>query len=259
MRLMPLIVAIFVQCCSAASAGMTTVFFDDFDGGQSVLSGVTAGWSGVTTTESVQGYAGIGTGANTFSGNFLRNTAAGNPATAAVLTLTGLPAHESVSLAFLLATIDSWDNSPPTFPPDFFHVVIDGQTVFQENFVGGTGSEDGSNQGYLPPTGVQLTPRPLPQLGFNTNGDTFDAAWNLGLDPTLAEIPHTSSTLTIQFFASGTIWQGGLDESWAIENVSVAVNSPNQVPEPGPLMLIVAFALPAAVVRGVLRTYGRNG
>ena len=57
-----------IQLCASI-----VVFSDDFDGNQLFSSGVTGGLSGVTTTTSVQGYSGIGTGSNMFSGKFLRN------------------------------------------------------------------------------------------------------------------------------------------------------------------------------------------
>jgi hypothetical protein len=44
------------------------------------------------------------------------------------------------------------------------------------------------------------------------------------LDPTFNNIPHMVSTLTIEWFASGAGWQGGTDESWAIDNVEVILN-----------------------------------
>jgi hypothetical protein len=45
---------------------------------------------------------------------------------------------------------------------------------------------------------------------------------------------HSSSTLSIEFFASGSGWQGSTDESWAIENLQVTANP---VPLPGAFLL----------------------
>jgi len=47
----------------------------------------------------------------------------------------------------------------------------------------------------------------------------------MGEDPTFQDIEHSASSLTIDFFASGEGWQGGEDESWAIENVQVLLDS----------------------------------
>jgi hypothetical protein len=45
----------------------------------------------------------------------------------------------------------------------------------------------------------------------------------MSLEPAFENIPHTSSTLTVEWFASGAGWQAGDDESWAIDNVEVIV------------------------------------
>jgi len=47
----------------------------------------------------------------------------------------------------------------------------------------------------------------------------------MGLDPVFQNIPHTAGTLTIEWFAGGSGWQGGSDESWAIDNVEVILTS----------------------------------
>ena len=73
------------------------VFFSNLDGA------VPGQFSGITTTEPVQGFAGL----SGFSGNFLRNTVV--PPQPTTLTLTGLECHSSVLINFNLAIIDSWD------------------------------------------------------------------------------------------------------------------------------------------------------
>src|SRR5688572_19911308 len=81
--------------CLAALGGSVTVFTTDFN------AGAPPEFSGVTTTEEVQGYAGLGTGLNVFGGDFLRNTSGGNPlgtpGSPTTLTLTGLPHHSSIN------------------------------------------------------------------------------------------------------------------------------------------------------------------
>jgi hypothetical protein len=174
---------------------------------------------GGETLVSVQGFAGLGTGTNRFTGGFLRNASRGNPAERTTLTLTNLEPHTSVDLNFLAAIIDSWDGSAGGYSPDYFNVEVDGRKILSETFESWWWEND---QSYVAPPGVQLTPPPFQNLGFN--GSCTDAAYNLGLDPRFDSIPHTSDTLTISWYASGGGWGGGYDESWAIENVEVILN-----------------------------------
>ena len=200
------------------------IYFNDFDGGLTVAPKVTGVLGGVTSTESVQGYDGIGSLSNTFGGNFLRNPSGGGepprvPGSPTTLTLTGLPPHTSVDINFLLAVIDSWDGSEPgegpgacdNCHPDIFTVTVDGNTVFSEAF--------GFNGPIFdPPPGVLLDEYvPL----FNPEFD--DAAYDMGLYASFDNIPHSAKSLTIEWFASGDGWQGGDDESWAIDNLEVVL------------------------------------
>jgi hypothetical protein len=208
----------------------TSAFYNNFDSPPTLLQGVTGQVSGVTTTESVQGYAGLGTGTNIFSGQFLRNTTGGPsgiPGSPTVLTLNNLPPHQSISLGFLFALIDSWDgngagDSNTSASPDFFNVTVDGNTIFSTKM--GNAYEGDSE--YVPPPGVELAHRL--DLGF-TSGQSFylDSAFNFGLDPRFSNISHSSSSLTITWFANGSGWQGGNDESWGIDNVEVLLNGVN--------------------------------
>lgn len=131
----------------------------------------------------------------------------------------------------MLAIIDSWDGNgcnivSPGFPgPDTFNVSVDGSPVFSEVFE----NSSCGTQTYVPPAGVELARRL--SLGFSFSSPcpgTFycDSAYNMGLDPVFQNIPHTASTLTVDWFAGGSGWQGGTDESWAIDNVEVTVNRP---------------------------------
>ena len=213
------------------TASATTYSFD-FD------TGISAQWSGITNLESVQGYAGLGTGSNVFTGNFLRNESGGYGSTPTspsspdptVLTLTGLPAHTRVSLGFLLAVIDSWDGNSSAkienYPvgPDYFNVrVVDGNNIwtFSQTFTNFTNV----SQSY---SGPMLGGGPSDR-GFNATW--LDSAYDMGLDPVFQNIPHTGATLTVEWFASGAGWQGEnvrfggtQDESWAIDNVRVTLN-----------------------------------
>jgi hypothetical protein len=166
-------------------------------------------WSGYVAYESVQGFTADG-----FDGNFLRNPT--NPPQKTTLTLTDLPDHDKVDIGFLLAIIDSWDGSDGSPSPDVFNVAIDGQTIFSETFAiaSGTGS-------YVPPANVEIANKQ--QRGFN--GGWTDSSYNMANEPAFQSINHTASDLTLDIFASGAGWQGGSDESWAIDNFQLCVNA----------------------------------
>ncbi len=196
-------------CSGLASARPdTTVFSTDFE------SGAPAEWGGTFNVELTQGLSAFG-----FDRQFSRNAAA--PAQPTTLTLTNLPAHDSVSIKFLLAIIDSWDGDGGNPGPDSFNIAVDGNTVFSHTFASASGSSN-----YNAPAGVFLG---AGNFGFNSWNDYV---YDLGLDPTLSGIAHTASTLTIDLYASGPGWQGFDDESWGVDNVVVSVNT---VPAPGAL------------------------
>lgn len=206
------------------------VYFNDFDGGETLGAGVSGGLSGETTTEPVQGYAGEGPSGGEFGGNLLRNDSATQPGAATVLTLDGLPAHGAVSVEFLLAVIDSWDGNGPAAAPDFFEVWIDGVSVFQETF--SNTSNLGQTQTYAGPAIVFEQ-----DLGWTVSANHNDSAYDMA--PNLTGIRHTESTLTLELFAAGAGWQGADDESWGIDNLRVAV----EVPEPAQTRQLLAGAL----------------
>lgn len=188
-------------------------------------SGISGQFAGTATKEPVQGYAVHG-----FSGNLLRNDS--QPAERTTLTLEGLPEHDSIDLRFLLAIIDSWDGSQQagqSFAPDVFNVSVDGNLIFSETFV--NSSSAGNTQSYVAPLGVELGR--FQQLGFNQSGfDYLDSAYNLALDPAFQNIPHTASTLTVEWFAGGSGYEGSVNESWAIDNVEVVIDKAEVVPPP---------------------------
>jgi hypothetical protein len=206
-----LLVVCFAVVASAAWAD-TTVFYTDFESG--LPPQMSAPGAGI---EGVQGYAGLGPVGNQFGGNFLRYTSV--PLFDTSLTITGLPAHDHLSLAFLAAIIDSWDGT------ELYKVTIDGTEVFSHWFQLATGD----NSDYVAPPGGLLSSGT--DLGFS--GCCYynrDRAYNMGVDPVFT-VAHTASSVTI-VWKIGAIsgpaadqWQGGADESWAIDNVKVSVSS----------------------------------
>lgn len=235
---LPCAVASFALCllASAPAHAQIQVYFNNFDGTETLSSGAAGSFSGVTTTEGVQGFGGLGPAGNQFSGSFLRNQTTGNPAAPTVLTLTNLPGHTSIDVDFLLGVIDSWDGQQA---PDIFNVTVDGTPVFTPSFAVASGTSN-----YTPPAGGDIGGGSQ-QRGFN--GGFNDQAYNMYVEPSLNNISHSASTLTISWFASGAGWQGGADESWAIENVRVTLNGTAvAAPEPGTLGLAALGALPLA-------------
>ena len=224
-------ISIGTMMTGAALAAPVLVFSTDFD------SALPADISpGSATLTGVQGYAGLGPVGNQFGGNFLRS-ATGNTV---MLTLNGLPAHDTISLSFLFAAIDSLDGTG-TFPAgDFFKIVFDGNTLFSESFANADPSQI---QSYTPPAGVELARHG--NLGFSGPGGFYtDSAYNFGADPTFANFAHTASSVTIEFFIFGVGNQSLDDESWAMDNLRVSVTTrAGQVPEPASgLLLLIAAA-----------------
>lgn len=212
---------------SAFSAQGISVYENNFDGTENFAGGVSGALSGVTTLALVPtGYAGTGI----FSGMMLHNaTGIGGSAPAkTTLTLSGLPSHDTIDIDFALAIIDSWDSSDGSPSPDYFNVTVDGVSVFQETYANASGSVNYSDPDntLVPTTG---------DLGF-TGGPFFDAdrAYNAAADSAFS-VAHTASTVTIEFFASGVGWQGGIDESWGMDNLSVSATT---VPIPGAFWLL---------------------
>ncbi|OPY89335.1 MAG: hypothetical protein A4E72_01137 [Syntrophus sp. PtaU1.Bin208] len=208
--------ALIIGIASSATAAIV-LYSNDFDGNETFYTGVTGGLSGVTGTESVQGYSAVAG----FSGNLLRNATTGNPASYTTLTLSNLPTHTSIDINFLFAFIDSWDSTNGSPAPDWFNVKVDGVSVLQITAANASGSNTYG--------GTVLDP--LTHRGWW--GNYGERAFDMSSESALS-IAHSTSTLTIDFFASGDGWQGGSDESWAIENLQVTANP---VPLPGALLL----------------------
>lgn len=215
---------------SSAMAAAVTVFSTDFNG--SLPSEVTPGSATLT---GVQGFAGYGPTGNQFGGNFLRS-ATGNVVT---LTLNALPAHTALSIGFLFAAIDSLDGTGNFPEGDFFTVIVDGNTIFNESFANALPTQV---QSYVPPAGVELARHV--DLGFEGPGSYYtDSAYNLGADAIFNNLAHTASSVTIQFLIQGVGIQPLNDESWAMDNLTVSV-VPVPLPAAAWLLLsgLVGFA-----------------
>ena len=231
----------------SAQAAIVQVYFNNFDGTETFDGGATGGLSGITDTTGVQGYAGLGSVGNQFGGNMLRNTASldpntlGDPAEPTVLTLNNLPTHDSIDVDFLLAVINSWDSSdatPAEGSPDFFYIRLDGTVLLQHtyaNFSGTITDLTGTD------IGGGLVQRGFPDDRFLDRA--FDAGTFAGLT-----VAHTASSVTVEWYAGGSGWQGGDDESFGLDNLRITANVPTSpVPEPATIGLF-AVALAGLVV-----------
>ncbi len=144
--------------------------------------------------------------------------------TAITANLNGLPTHTTVGIDFLLAVIDSWDGLTGCCSPDIFEVKVDGTTVFSAGY----DIFDAADQS--PVRGTQLAYDVA--LGFSPNYN--DAAYDMASVAALQGIAHSASTMTVEFLFANS--QGIDDESFALENLRISVNSAS-VPEPSALAL----------------------
>lgn len=151
------------------------------------------------------------------------------------LTLNNLPTHDTISLSFLFAAIDSLDGTG-TFPAgDFFKIVFDGNTLFSESFANALPEQI---QSYVPPPGMELARHV--DLGFSGPGSYYtDSAYNFGADSRFANFAHTASSAKIDFFIYGPGNQDINDESWAMDNLNVSVTT-LAVPEPETYAMFLA-------------------
>lgn len=202
-----------IAIMSASLASAQTLLSTDFN------SSMPSEFSGSGSLVDIQGYAGVGA----FSGNFLQNDAIGS---SSMFTFTGLASHTTVSVGFLLAVLDSWDSDNGSPSPDYFGVRVDGNLVFQATFAnaGGSNTYAGNDIG-----------GGLVQRGFNTSW--ADRAYDMNTEALLQNIAHTSSTLQVEFVGFGNGYQGGTDESWAIDNLTVTSDA---VPEPASMFVLAA-------------------
>lgn len=195
-----------------------TVFITDFN--NTLPAGITAGTATLTP---VQGFDSLGPPGNQFGGSFLRSPTAN----VVRLQLAGLPTHTTVNIGFLLAAIDSLDGAGSYPSGDYFHIKLDGVTIFRESLANAIKSQI---QTYVPAPGAMLARHQ--DLGFTGPGSYYtDSAYNFAVEPRLQAIPHTASTLTLEFNIEGVGAQDLGDESWAFDNLQVEVAN-DTAPQP---------------------------
>ena len=197
---------------AATAAQAKLVYFNDFEGG--------IGLDGVGAIVDTEGYDGV----NGISGAFWHNvTEKYRGFSESTLSLAGIGAHDFLTISFDIAFIDSWDGDigRERYGDDFFNIVIDGMTKLVTTNFGGIGDE--------------LSDEAVGFYGFNDRYD--DEAYSYS-----ATFAHTSDSAIFSFFADGAGWQGKMDESWAIDNLSITAGSDAvaTVPVPAALPLMLA-------------------
>jgi hypothetical protein len=207
------------------------VYQNDFDTPPTVVAPAYGGLSGFTGTEPAQGFAGRGNPGNVVSGNILHNATGNNftntPSVKTTLILNGLEPHTGIKLRFIAGIVDTWDGDG-----DFFNVDVDNVSVFRESFRNPVTPDH--PQSYIPPPGVLVASDE--NMFFESS---LDALYDLGADAArFGNIPHTGSTLRLDFYADGWNWNRPANESWAMDNLSVTLV--NFTPEPTAAMLMVA-------------------
>lgn len=212
----------------AGLANASVVFQSNFDNINPNPSNLTGGHA--VDGQGFKGRSAQGS-TNAFGGCFYRVTGTGN-ASCATLVINNLGPHTGLSIKFLLAVIDSWDGNGGSPGPDAFAVKVDDVTVFSKVFASASGSGN-----YTPPAGGLIFSGQ--NVGFSSWND---AGYDMSVEPSLQNIPHTASSVTIKFCAVGNGWQGGDDESFALDNIKVE----KVIPTPGSLAAIGLVAFGAA-------------
>lgn len=219
---------------TAAHAGVV-VYTNDFEAGP-----LGAEFSNAGAIENTEGYSQIG-----FGNGFLRNDTGsiGVSPTQTTLTLTDLPVHTSVNVGFLLAIIESWDGAAaPGVGPDSFELRLDNILVFSEVFT------NIPSQASLQTASTDERIEPLTER-FNPAGTSLDSAYDYTSFTAFQNLSHSSDTLTLSFTAAGPLWEGGINESFAIDNISISLNGVTAVPEPGSLASLLSGLMAFGLMR----------
>jgi hypothetical protein len=212
-----LYLAVLLPMMDAPPTAAQTVasYSNDFSagsGGGSVVGGISAVWSTSATDVTPSGRHGR------FLGQFDNTTV--------TLRLTNLPAHRRVVVGFKLFVIQSWDGNGRPWGPDLWEYgVVGGPRFLRTTFRNPTAVEEAAGQSYPGPYPSGY-PSQTGALEVNTLGYWFgnevtplrptDSVYQLG-----QAFNHSGSSLELYF--AGLNLQGIGDESWGLDEISVAL------------------------------------
>ncbi len=210
---------------SSAFAGQT-LYSNDFNTNDHYAdSSITVGHDIVGNYSSRVGVAGYSL-YNQFDGYMLRNVIKGG---SMFLSLSGDKLTGQVDVSFSLAIIDSWDGSSNvggSADPDYLDIMINDNKVFTGSFDNFLGADNHLN---VIGDGTVDTIIYRKQLGFN--GNYNDSAYDVNFT---IDNPLDTFKLVIRVYGGG--YQGGIDESFAIDNLVVSTPAAT-VPAPGAILL----------------------
>ncbi|MFS0737239.1 PEPxxWA-CTERM sorting domain-containing protein [Sphingomonas sp. 1P06PA] len=223
-----------------ASAASQLVLSNDYDGNAFVAGGVTISGTDNGSVVAIDTVAGETAAGPRWSGNFFQNTNTGNPAAGTTLTLSNLGAHTGITIDFVLGFLNSWDGPTGGSAPDYFDLYADNALLGRFSF---------SNAAAEAPllNGATI----VSQNGQHGGGIFFsDSIVDMSTAAGLT-FAHTASSVTFLAQASGEGWQGGSDESWGIDDLSVTLNGvASAVPEPASWALMIGgFGLVGGAMR----------
>lgn len=199
---------VFISSCAKQAKSDTEVYHNDFESGD--LSKITSG--------TIEVYNGSHVLGRYNKGGFIVN-------------LSNLPKHDAIKISFDLYIHDSWDGNATYadggFGPDFWKMLVDGQTVINTTF---------SN--YNCPAGLFCQPQSYPQNYPSTN-NSKEGAYRTDLPAVCTQ--QTDFKATSQYKIQKTITHSGssfklecmdqlidkfdqdqkCSESWSVDNLVI--------------------------------------
>ena len=202
-RRMIVLSAFTLTLLAGLPAAATSIYFNDFQGA------VGSEWSQTTVTT---------VASRTLLGPFGNQTVS--------LTLSNLPVHSHIVLAFDLYILSSWDGNNGT-NGDAFKVAVGGTTLINTTFANSTSSS--TIQSYPDPylaSNPKLTGAIESGVLTGFNGESL---YHLSFD-----FVHTDSSIVLNFSSATS---APTDERFGLDNVSLE-NTPVATPEPSTLLLL---------------------